>query len=87
MIHAVLTQQPLVVQLQHRLRIAFVYMTDHERFGRQASDYTEDCYHAAVRASGPPAIGSREGRIGDPGRLMAADSASPEVASAATREP
>lgn len=47
MIHAVLAQHTLVVQLQHRLGIAFVHMTDQERFGWQPDDYTEQCYRAA----------------------------------------
>lgn len=47
MTHAVLTQHPLVVQLQHRLGVVFVHMADHERFGREAGDYTEQCYRAA----------------------------------------
>jgi hypothetical protein len=47
MTHAVLTQQPLVVQLQHRLGIVFVHMAERERFGWEPGDYTEDCYRAA----------------------------------------
>jgi hypothetical protein len=47
MVHAVLVQQPLVVQLQHRVGIVFVHMTEHERFGWEAGDYTQGCYRAA----------------------------------------
>ena len=47
MVHAVLAQHTLVVQMQLRLGIEFVHMTDRERFGRQPGDYTEQCYRAA----------------------------------------
>jgi hypothetical protein len=47
MTHAVLCQQPLVVQLQHRVGIVFVHMADHEQFGWEPGDYTEQCYRAA----------------------------------------
>lgn len=47
MVHAVLAQHTLVVQLQHRIGIALVHMTDRERFGWEPGDYTEQCYRAA----------------------------------------
>lgn len=47
MVHAVLAQHTLVVQMQLRLGIEFVHMTDQERFGWQPGDYTERCYRAA----------------------------------------
>ncbi len=47
MVHAVLAQHTLVVQLQHRLGVALVHMTDRERFGWETGDYTEHCYRAA----------------------------------------
>lgn len=47
MVHAVLAQHTLVVQLQQRLGIEFVHMTDRERFGWDPGDYTERCYSAA----------------------------------------
>jgi len=62
MVHAVLAQHTLVVQVQLRLGIEFVHMTDRERFGWMAGDYTEQCYRAAGWGD-PPArywIGAEE---------------------------
>lgn len=47
MVHAVLAQHTLCVQMQARLGIDFVHMTDKERFGWTPGDYTEQCYLAA----------------------------------------
>jgi hypothetical protein len=47
MVHAVLAQHTLIVQIEKRLGIDFVHMTDRERFGWEAGDYTERCYLAA----------------------------------------
>jgi hypothetical protein len=47
MVHAVLAQYTLCVQLTERLGIRFVHMTDQERFGYQPGNYTHRCYLAA----------------------------------------
>jgi hypothetical protein len=47
MVHAVLAQHPVVVQLEHRLGVAFVHMSDRKRFWWEPGDYTEHCYRAA----------------------------------------
>jgi hypothetical protein len=47
MVHAVLAQHTLVVQLQHRIGVAFVHMSDRKRFWWEPGDYTERCYRAA----------------------------------------
>jgi hypothetical protein len=47
MVHAVLAQHTLCVQLEQRLGIGLVHMTDQERFGWQPGDYTQECYQAA----------------------------------------
>jgi hypothetical protein len=47
MVHAVLAQFTLVVQMTRELGLTFVHMTDKERFGWQRGDYTHACYLAA----------------------------------------
>lgn len=47
MVHAVLAQATLVGRMQARLGIAFVHMTDQERFGWEPDDFTQECYEAA----------------------------------------
>lgn len=47
MVHAVLAQYTLCVQIQSRLGITFVHMTDREQFGWNPGDYTDNCYQAA----------------------------------------
>lgn len=47
MVHAVLAQHTLVVRMEARLGVAFVHMTDQERFGWRRGDYTQECYEAA----------------------------------------
>ncbi len=47
MVHAILAQFTLVVRIQDRLKINFVHMTDTERWGYEAGDYTHQCYRVA----------------------------------------
>lgn len=47
MVHAILAQYTLCQRMTARLGIAFVHMTDQERFGWRPGDYTEACYKAA----------------------------------------
>jgi hypothetical protein len=54
MVHAVLAQYTLCVQIQQRLGFTFVHMTDRERFGWNPGDYTDQCYQAAGWGT-PPA--------------------------------
>jgi hypothetical protein len=47
MVHAVLAQYTLCQRMTARLGIAFIHMTDRERFGWRPGDYTHQCYASA----------------------------------------
>jgi len=53
MVHAILAQFTLAVRIQNRLNINFIHMTDTERWGYNAGDYTAQCYRAAYGQEPP----------------------------------
>ncbi|MFD8597710.1 hypothetical protein ACFV1L_22170 [Kitasatospora sp. NPDC059646] len=53
MVHAILAQYTVANRIQDRVGMKFVHMTDTERWGYNAGDYTHQCYTAAFGAEPP----------------------------------